>query len=373
METNKPTVAPGQPSLGPLLRDRFFWLSLACAGLVLSFTLWLPLGPDAGMLGYCSWIWDKYHEPPYVGCNTENFPGIFLVHLLGLKLFGESVIGFRLFDFLIETASALMIFHLARRLFQSGLAGFFAALAFASYYYNLGYAFTGEREAFILFFTLAGLMIHMNSDRLTTLGALLVGLLAGFCFLIKPTAALFGPAFAILILLETRREPRRALLDLAAFAGACLTPTVLIVAYYVLNHHLQELVANLYVMNVKLYSQIPLMLEPDQSTGRLSISRPMFLLYQCYKIVHDQPVVVLSAAAVIAGAFRDKVGKGERKLFRAVLALASAALVMVLVQNRAIDYQRLPLSALLAILAGGGFAGLVRKAGARTPSLRAGR
>jgi hypothetical protein len=372
METEKPANAFGRAPIGPLLRDPYLWLSLVCAGLLLCFTLWFPIGPDAGMLGYCSWLWEKYNEPPYVGCNTENFPGIFLVQLLGLKLFGGSMLSFRIFDLIIEIASTLMIFSLARRLFQSGLAGFFATLAFASYYYNLGYGFTGEREAFILFLTLAGLIILVRSDRYSALRGLLVGLLAGFCFLIKPTAALLGPAFAILILLEPRGQIRRALLDLAAFAAGCLAPALLVAAYYGLTHHLRDLFVNLYLMNVQIYSHYPLMLEPDPAIGRFTVSRPMLLVYQLYKVLKDQPVVVLAAAAVIAGGFQGLNEKGGQKLFRAMLALVSASLLMVLIQRRPTDYHRLPLAALLAILSGGGLAWLVREAKNRTPSIRAG-
>jgi 4-amino-4-deoxy-L-arabinose transferase-like glycosyltransferase len=176
--------------ISAVLKDRFFWLSLLLGGFVLSFTLWFSMGADAGMLGYCSWVWVHYNLPPYVGCVTENFPGIFIIHWLILKIFGESVPGFRAFDFLVQLGSLMMIFYIARRLFQSGLAGFLGVLLYATYYYNLDYGFTGEREGFILCLTLVALIIHLALERRFLLRAGLVGLLVGFCFLIKPTAGL---------------------------------------------------------------------------------------------------------------------------------------------------------------------------------------
>ena len=362
----KETGASGreQASSGnlPLLKDKFFWLGLAAAGLILSFTLWFSMGPDAGIFSYCSWVWDKFHEPPYVGCVKHDFPGIFLIHWLELKIFGTSVPGFRFFNFLVELASAMMILHIARKLFKSGLAGFFAALAFVVYYFNLDWGFTAEREAFILFLTLAAMIVQAALHKNNFASAALTGLMAGFCFLIKPTAVLLWPAFAAFYWMDKQALPRRPWAEILIFLLACLAPSAIVVLAYARSGHLDQMVQMIYLLAFKVYPKLPLLVEPDRGGGRFAISRPMLVGYLAYKTIRDNPVVCLAAVPAVMSVVSAGREFKDRKLFWMVLVLAAAGLIPVFIPRRFNDYHRMPFQGMLVVLAGGGFNWMIQKA-----------
>jgi len=345
-----------------LLKDFLFWLSLLLSGFVLSLTLWFGMGVDAGMLSYCSWVWEHYDLPPYVGCLSENFPGIFIIHRLTLKLFGESVLGFRVFDCLIQLSSLIMIFYLAKRISRSSLAGFLADIFYATYYYSLDYAFTAEREVYIFWLILIMIIVHLALASRVYLRAALVGALAGFCFLIKPTFGLLWPVFGCWYLVEgTRQRPRKVRLEAFIFGLSCLLPSLVVVLLYWKWGYLKEMGDTLALLDFKLYSELPILLMPDWYSPAFEISRSLLFVYQLQKVLGDYPVAFLGAAIFIVINLSNYRNTGERKLFPLILSIALVGLASVFIQRRINPYQRAPFQGLIIILAGCGFSWIVQK------------
>ena len=110
-----------------ILSDPLFWISFIAGGFFLSFTLWFGLAMDQSIFCYSVWVWKTFGLPPYVGAWDHAFPAIFIIHRLALALFGESVLGFRFFDYLVQLSCLPMIFYLAKRLSGFSASGFLAA------------------------------------------------------------------------------------------------------------------------------------------------------------------------------------------------------------------------------------------------------
>ena len=140
-------------------------MAILLGGFFLSLTLWYSFGMDQSLYSYGAWVWTHYHLPPYLGVFDQNFPGIFIIHRLAFAIFGESIIGFRVFDLLVQLSSLTMIFYLSKRLSGSGVAGFLSGVFYGIYYFGLGNFDTGQREAYILWLFLISLIAGVTLKK----------------------------------------------------------------------------------------------------------------------------------------------------------------------------------------------------------------
>lgn len=337
--------------LKPLWQDRLFWAAMAAGGFVLFLTLWFGIGVDSAVMSYCSWVWKHHGLPPYVGCKEGDFPGIFIIHRLSL-LCGEDVLGFRIFDVLVQMAVLVMIFYLARRLSGLSLAGLLAVLFYSTYYYGLWFPMVGEREGFVLAMMLAAVVGRLVLGGWKLAGSLLTGLLAGFAFLTKPTFGLLWPVFGAWILWDRfRQRPGRVLRELAVFAGGCLLPGLLAVLYYWQRGALFSLYEMLYVFPVQVYLKMPSTTEGPLQALPLLLDR----------ILHE-------GFAALAGALIGLVllwfygGRKERRLYWVIIVLCAVGFISADLQyrNGLWEYHRTPFWGLCFILAGGGWAWVLK-------------
>jgi hypothetical protein len=184
-------------------------LAWAALGVPAAFALYLtvhslgwPLVHDAPLMHYiASRILDG--AVPYRDLFDMNFPGIYLVHIVGLGLFGRSDAGFRALDLL---ALAATVAGLGAALRGFGARAVFAAGALFWLYHVAGGAWrAGQRDLLLclpLAWAAAAAVADAAHPRVWTLGCAAAAV--GAAVWIKPYAAVWIPVIAAL---AWRRPP----------------------------------------------------------------------------------------------------------------------------------------------------------------------
>jgi len=334
---------PQEPSV---LKDRWFWLTLIIGGFILSSTLWYGLGMDQAIYAYAAWVWKDYGLPPYVGEWSGDFPGIFILHRLVIELLGESTLGFRFFDLVVQLNCLAAIFYLARRLSGTGVSGLLSSIFYALYYCGLG-MLTAERDNYGLWLLLVCAILSLWLERRVWLRALLVGLLLSFVFLLKPTLGFSWLFFGVWFLLEGWRRNRKLVwLELAFFSFCCLSLLGFVVLWYWQIGYLRELYYGPVFYLFKVYL-------------RLSKVTPLGMLKTClflfWTIFQEKPAALAGAALGIMVPVLNWSETGRRKIFAVLLGLLAVAAGSFILQTKNVPYHRAPAWGLLMVFSGCGW------------------
>lgn len=333
--------APAVPSI-PAGRS-WFLSALLISGFILSLTIWFGFGMDQSVCAYIAWVWDEYHLPPYAGVWDLSFPGIFIVNRLAGRLLGQTVVGFRIFDFLVQLSCVVMLFHIARRLSGSA-AGFMAATLYSIYYYGLGVMGTAQRESFVFWMLLLALSGFFPLKNRPLLRALLAGLPAGFAFLLKPTFGLAWIILGVLLWTSGRKRGRTKIsIELLVFAGACLLPAIAVIAYYWRLHYLNELYQACIRFNLQVYTK---MSPASSNNARLVMSEIN------RQIIQSQPLLLISAlAAIVAAPIVFAPGRDRPACWTAFF-LMLAGFASFILQGKYFAYHLIPFFGFMTIFAG---------------------
>src|SRR3989442_12679032 len=165
-----------------------------------------------------------------------NFPCVYLLHMIVLKLFGSSDAGWRAFDLIWLTATSLAAAALAAPWGRPAAAG--AGLFFAVYHLAAGAWQTGQRDFLLCpFLLLAALGVARWAERPGGPASLAWGGLAvGAGITVKPHAGLFAAALVVLAAILARgagrgdNRPPPARETPAPGRPAARTPPVLVAA-----------------------------------------------------------------------------------------------------------------------------------------------
>ncbi len=161
------------------------------AGFLAWQSLRWPLIHDAPLMHYIARL-IREGAAPYRDIFDMNFPGVYLLHLLALSLFGPGDLGWRLFD-LVALGGTVWLIVLYCRQFGpwSAAAG---GLLFALYHLAGGAWRVGQRDFILCFFLLAGLYGSSLALESRRLSPLFLGALAlGAAVTLKPHSALLLP------------------------------------------------------------------------------------------------------------------------------------------------------------------------------------
>jgi len=337
-------------------KDPLFWLALLLGAAVLSLTLWYGIGVDSATIGYCSWVWKNYGLPPYVGCIEGDYPGMFLIHRLQLAVSGESVLGFRIFDIIVQLSCLAMIYSLAKSYSQKSLAGFLAVVFYSIYYYGLDYYFEGEREAYILWLIFLCLILARVLKNRVFLRAFATGLLLGFAFMVKPTFALLWPVFAAWFFWEeTKGSPWRRLSEMAVLAASWLLPGLIIVMLYWRWGYLKQLFEITIWFDLKSYAGRPLLYSvfPFNQVRELTTGALLIIQLKSVLLSH-KPLLAGGLLALFLAYFAWR-EKEQRKNMAIIWALILVSLISMYIQRGIWDYHKIPFWGLMIILAAWGY------------------
>jgi len=310
----------------------------------MSPTLWYGLGMDQAIYAYGAWVWKTYHLPPYVGAWDQNFPGIFIIHRLAMALFGASILGFRLFDFLLQIGSLAMIFYLARRLSGSSAAAFLTCIFYSLFYVGRGRWDAGQRDAFVFTALLAAAFLSVVLARKVGMRAAATGFLAGFAFLVRPTYGLSWPVLAFFFLAtRDKSKPKRIWAELCLFGACCLIPVLAVALYYWHQGYISELWRGPVLYNFEVYSK----LKPPEIV-QSSLAKILFALNSIFA---GQPLIAL--LVLFAVLFEPKTGAGElkhRDVFHLILSLTLVSAVSYLILGKNLQYQLIPFWGFMIIM-----------------------
>jgi len=215
------------------------WILSATIVLVTVFVrirlLHMPLERDEGEFAYVGQLILKGIVPFKIAYNMK-LPGIYAVYALIMAIFGQTDTGIRIGLLLANLATAVLVFALARRLWNTQLA----LIAAASYpVLTLSRAVIGlaaHATQFQMPMVVGGVILllkALESDRRSLL--FLSGLLMGLAFITKQHAILFvafGGCYLLWELIRSRALPRPAIVKRAAvytlgavipFAVVCIT------------------------------------------------------------------------------------------------------------------------------------------------------
>jgi hypothetical protein len=187
---------------------------------------------DAPIMHYVAWRISE-GAAPYRDLFDMNFPGVYLLHLVVLTTLGAGDLAWRLFDLGWLAATGALLAALAAPWGRPAALG--AALFFALYHLAGGAWQAGQRDFLLCAFLLAGALgvtrwleaVEVAGGRRLALAA--GGLALGAAVTIKPHAAAFVVALAVLVLAQARRSGVAMLTPLGEFgAGALVVPAVVV-------------------------------------------------------------------------------------------------------------------------------------------------
>jgi len=332
-----------------IARRKYFWLTLVLGGLALSLNLWQGLGMDQSLYAYAAWVWKNFGQPPYIGVWDHDFPGIFIIHLIAMRLFGESILGFRFFDLLVQMAGLAMVYYLAARIARSGAAGFLAGMMFAIYYFGSGPADSGQREGFVLCLLLVSIVAGVGLESKVRLRAAIAGIALGLAFIIKPTYGLAWLVFGGLILFEGLRRPRKTAMAIALFGALCALPSVIVFWYYWRLGLLPEFFRAVLWYNFEIYRETPNIVFATMPfwVRSIAVTSQIFL---------QSPLIFISGLLGLLVFLAGRKPETGTKAFALVVSLAAVSLVSYLFFGKYFPYQLTPFWGLMSILGGCGWA-----------------
>ena len=228
----KPACA-ADPGRSPSIRSQ--WVVLGAIILptllirirLLSF----PLERDEGAFAYMAQLLLQ-GIPPYTQAYDFKPPGLYVMYALFIAVFGESAVGIHLGLLVMNVASIVLLFFIAKRLLD--VAGALAASAsFAAL--SLGpsvLGFAAHATQFVLLPALAGmllLMVAMENGHLST--TFWSGALLGAAFLMKQSGMFFVAFGFVMVLYGCLRSGpthwRIPVLRTLVFAAGALAPILL--------------------------------------------------------------------------------------------------------------------------------------------------
>jgi len=319
----------------------WFLGAVSLSVLILLPTLWYGFGADHGLFSYGAWRWRKFGELPYVGIFDHNFPGIFLICYFIQETLGESVIAFRAFDLVWQICTALTIYKICVSVFRNYRAGLLAVILYGFFYLKLGPWDSGQRDGFLLLFYLLGFdLIRGTKDGDENfIRILLAGLLIGFALLVKPVAGLIG---LVLMGMVWKSGTRLKLVHIFCFALMMFLPFLLVLGYYWLLGHIQELHQALFVFS-RIYLGVLFM------PMIVRIARMLLL-----EIFLRNPLILIGLLLYLFS-WRLRRGNSQSLDWRLKI-FALGIYLSYLSQGKFFHYHQIPVFGLLSIFAGMGYA-----------------
>jgi hypothetical protein len=170
-------------------------------------TIDAPLERDEGEYAYAGQLMLE-GVPPYSLVYNMKMPGIYVAYAVILACFGQTGSGIHIAVLLINTATILLLFFLAKKFFGP-IAGVACAVFFALTVISKYIQATANAENFVILSAIAGIILLVNfTDSKRYLSLVTAGLLLGIAFMMKQHGAGFI-LFGLLFLLweQIRQKP----------------------------------------------------------------------------------------------------------------------------------------------------------------------
>jgi len=201
------------------------WLAAGLLPLLIQSIPW-PLIHDAPIMHYIAWR-ILHGAVPYRDVLDMNLPGVYLIHVLELKIFGMSDGGWRLFDFLWLAVTDCLLWQFC---FPRGRWwALVAVLLYSAFHVSSGAPGMGQRDYLEFTFLLGGLLLAVRAfeNGLDRRRLFLAGLALGYAMSIKPLAALLLVAVACMAAQQSGRDAKaRATTAAVVLGGGLVFPAI---------------------------------------------------------------------------------------------------------------------------------------------------
>jgi hypothetical protein len=240
-----------------LIRSRYATaICLIIAAAILLVELLFPLSWDNWVYQTMGWDLYAFGKLPYIGSWDVNFPGIVYLHALSIALLGPSDLSFRIFDFVIEATTCVLLYKLLVRWFHISFA-LIAAIIYPLLYVSLVWRVAGQRDAFAVFFLFAGLQLFFTalekrSVSLQDLRTIAAGFLISSSAIIRPTYALWTISVILAYVLTQRSFDRRLW---GFLLGSGLAIMALFLPYLLSTDGLRDFYRFAFLFNLDIYSK----------------------------------------------------------------------------------------------------------------------
>jgi hypothetical protein len=259
MLTHGEKLAKGRPvSFSPTSASLKLILAASAA-----LTVWVgwrslgwPLIHDAPLMHYIAWLISQ-GAVPYRDIFDMNLPGVYLIHLVVLKLAGPGDLAWRLFDlaWLVITCGLLFVYC---RPAGDGWTAATAALVFALYHLSGGAWHAGQRDFLLCPFLLIGALEVVRSlehgGAFRPLAA--AGLALGTGMMLKPQAGVYWIACALVASWGAARQGHAAAPRASAVVATGLVAPALVLGWLALRGGFAPFLAILAGYVVPLYSHV---------------------------------------------------------------------------------------------------------------------
>lgn len=250
-------------------------------------SLVVPFGRDQGLYYYVAREWALGGKIPYRDVFDHKTPGIYVMHYLSIRLFGETMWGIRVFDWLTVIGTAFVVAWLRAprgEKIARGDVGRAALFVTVLFYGVLNFWDSAQSE---LQYTLFGLL-SVAAARKSVAGKkgmpLLAGFAMGLALVMKPPVMWIGTLTLVTFGLRFRAEKAKAreVLSVLALTGVGASVPILAVLAYFAKHHalaaMKDIVvgANGYYVSHE-HAKNPVLDCIDSIQGYLSYTSPIVL------------------------------------------------------------------------------------------------
>jgi len=186
-------------------------------------TLNVPLERDEGEYAYAGQLMLQ-GVPPYQLAYNMKMPGIYAAYAAIIAVFGQTDIGIHLSVLLINTATAILIFILTKKLLNT-LAGIAAAAFFAITSLSRFVAATANAENFVVLPAIAAILLLIKFSETRKIRHLIpAGLLMGVAFMMKQHAIGFIIFGGLLLLFNKPFNLKKLFAPVVIYSGCVLLP-----------------------------------------------------------------------------------------------------------------------------------------------------
>ena len=200
-----------------------------------------------------------FHWLPYLGSWDQNFPGIVYLHALSIVLFGDSTMGFHLFDLLVHRLMTWMLYRLMRRWLTPRMS-FLGVMLYNFHYLSGASSTAGQRDSFAAFFLVAGTLLLYQTRKGASARSYVQSLAAfasGFCFaMMFILRGTYAPFLLIGLVFLSIARPRNMSNILAFSSGASIALFVVLLPYVFIKGGIEQVYLSIGLFNLEVYGRL---------------------------------------------------------------------------------------------------------------------
>ncbi len=239
--------------------DIFLFATLAISLALFVLVAIEPIGADNAVLHSMALDLTRYGRIPYLGTWDNNFPGIIFLHGIGILLFGESNLGFRIFDIVIQLAFIVFLYYFLLRWLRPHSAAL-ASVLYAAYYVSGSTYLYGQQDGYGMMLVLIGASFLVGIDRSKKfwlrIGA--AGFISGISVLMRPTFLLYLALLGFYLLWdENGKLKMKCVLHSVFLILSGLAPIALLLLFYAeIPNGLEAFYTSTIRFNLDLYTKL---------------------------------------------------------------------------------------------------------------------